>query len=805
MENVEHFGTLTERMKEFREEVLDEKPYIDAQRAILATLAYKENLNQPRVMVRAKMLEKVLDHMSIYIEDKALLAGNQATKNRNAPIFPEYTMEFVMKELNQFEKRDGDVFYITEKTKEQLREIAPFWQNNNLRARGEALLPEEVRVFMETGVFGMEGKLNAGDAHLAVNYERILKDGLRGYEKRVKEYKATLDLTDPESIDKYCFYNAVLIVLEAVRNFANRYSVLAKDLAEKELNQERKIELLEISRICSKVPYEPAETFQEAVQSVWFIQLILQIESNGHSLSYGRFDQYMYPYYDRDIKNGTIKESEALELLTCLWIKTLTINKVRSQAHTLSSAGSPMYQNVTIAGQTIDKKDAVNDLSFLVLKSVAQTRLTQPNLTVRYHKNINKHFLDECVEVMRLGFGMPALNNDEIIIPSFMDWQVKEEDAYNYSAIGCVETAVPGKWGYRCTGMSYINFPRMLLCTMNNGVDLTSNKRFTKGYGYFTEMESYEELLKAWDKTIREITRYSVIVENVIDKASERDVPDILCSALTDDCIARGKTIKEGGAVYDFISGLQVGIANMADCLAAIKKLVYEEKKITRQELWNAILDDFSSPKNKKIQEMLIREAPKYGNDDDYVDQLIVEAYDSYIEEIEKYPNTRYNRGPIGGIRYAGTSSISANVGQGMSTMATPDGRNAFEPLAEGCSPAHNSDKNGPTAVFKSVSKLRTNKITGGVLLNQKMTPQMLSTEENRQKLELLIKTFFNRLHGYHVQYNIVSKETLIDAQKHPENHKDLIVRVAGYSAFFNVLSKKTQDDIIGRTEQSLM
>lgn len=805
MENAEHFGRLTERMKEFREEVLDEKPYIDAQRAILATLAYKENLNQPRVMVRAKMLEKVLDHMSIYIEDKSLLAGNQATKNRNAPIFPEYTMEFVMNELDQFEKRDGDVFYITEKTKEQLREIAPFWQNNNLRARGEALLPEEVRVFMETGVFGMEGKLNAGDAHLAVNYERILKDGLKGYEKRVKEYKATLDLTDPESIDKYCFYNAVLIVLEAVRNFANRYSVLAKDLAEKELNQERKIELLEISRICSKVPYESAETFQEAVQSVWFIQLILQIESNGHSLSYGRFDQYMYPYYDRDIKNGTIKESEALELLTCLWIKTLTINKVRSQAHTLSSAGSPMYQNVTIAGQTIDKKDAVNDLSFLVLKSVAQTRLTQPNLTVRYHKNINKHFLDECVEVMRLGFGMPALNNDEIIIPSFMDWQVKEEDAYNYSAIGCVETAVPGKWGYRCTGMSYINFPRMLLCTMNNGVDLTSNKRFTKGYGYFTEMESYEELLKAWDKTIREITRYSVIVENVIDKASERDVPDILCSALTDDCIARGKTIKEGGAVYDFISGLQVGIANMADCLAAIKKLVYEEKKITRQELWNAILDDFSSPENKKIQEMLIREAPKYGNDDDYVDQLIVEAYDSYIEEIEKYPNTRYNRGPIGGIRYAGTSSISANVGQGMSTMATPDGRNAFEPLAEGCSPAHNSDKNGPTAVFKSVSKLRTNKITGGVLLNQKMTPQMLSTEENRQKLELLIKTFFNRLHGYHVQYNIVSKETLIDAQKHPEKHKDLIVRVAGYSAFFNVLSKKTQDDIIGRTEQSLM
>lgn len=804
MENKAYFGSLTDRMKAFREEVLDEKPYIDAQRAVLATQVYRENQNQPRVMVRALMLQKILENMSIYIEDKTLIVGNQATKNKNAPIFPEYTMEFVLNELDLFEKRDGDVFYITEETKQQLRDIASFWENNNLRARGEALLPEEVSVFMETGVFGMEGKLNAGDAHLAVNYEKILAFGLKGYEERVKDLKAKLDLTAPDSIDKNIFYKAVLIVIEAVHQFAQRYSKLAQELADKEKDSKRKAELLEISRICAKVPYEPATSFYEAVQSVWFIQLILQIESNGHSLSYGRFDQYMYPYYIKDIQEKVITKDEALELLTCLWIKTLTINKVRSQAHTLSSAGSPMYQNVTIGGQTPDKKDAVNELSFVVLQSVAQTRLTQPNLTVRYHKNINKAFFDDCIEVMKLGFGMPALNNDEIIIPSFINWGVKEEDAYNYSAIGCVETAVPGKWGYRCTGMSYINFPRVLLCAMNDGVDLTTGKRFTKGYGYFKDMKSYEELLSAWDKTVREMTRYSVIVENAIDKASERDVPDILCSALTDDCIGRGKTIKEGGAVYDFISGLQVGIANMADSLAAIKKLVFEEKKITPTELWNAILDDFQSDENKKIQAMLIDEVPKYGNDIDYVDNLVVEAYDSYLDEIKKYPNTRYHRGPIGGIRYGGTSSISANVGQGMGTMATPDGRNAYEPLAEGCSPAHNADKNGPTAVFKSVAKLPTEKITGGVLLNQKMTPQMLSTEENKQKLEMLIRAFFNRLHGYHVQYNIVSRETLIDAQKHPEKHKDLIVRVAGYSAFFNVLSKKTQDDIIGRTEQCL-
>lgn len=804
MENVEHFGALTKRMQEFREEVLDEKPYVDAERAVIVTDVYQKHQNQPRVMLRALMLKEILKKQSIYIEDKTLLVGNQATKNRNAPVFPEYTMKFIIDELDLFEKRDGDVFYITEETKQQLREIAPFWDNNNLRARGEALLPEEVSVFMETGVFGMEGKLNAGDAHLAVNYQRLLKEGLVGYETRVKELLAVLDLTDPDAIDKRIFYKAVLTVIEGVHTFANRYSILAKELSEKEADQNRKEELLKISHICSKVPYYPADTFQEAVQSVWFIQLILQIESNGHSLSYGRFDQYMYPYYKKDKEEGKITDEEVLELLDCLWIKTLTINKVRSQAHTLSSAGSPMYQNVTIGGQTVDKKDAVNDLSFLVLRSVAQTRLTQPNLTVRYHKNLNKAFYDECIEVVKLGFGMPAFNNDEIIIPSFINWGVKEEDAYNYSAIGCVETAVPGKWGYRCTGMSYINFPRVLLCTMNNGVDVTSGKRFTKGYGYFKDFKTYEELVSAWDKTVREMTRYSVIVENAIDKASERDVPDILCSCLTDDCIGRGKTIKEGGAVYDFISGLQVGIANMADSLAAIKTLVYDEKKLTQQQLWDAIMDDFTSEENQKIQQMLINEAPKYGNDNDAVDQLVVEAYDSYLDEIKKYPNTRYGRGPIGGIRYGGTSSISANVGQGMGTFATPDGRKAWEPLAEGCSPAHNCDKSGPTAVFKTVSKLPTEKITGGVLLNQKMTPTMIATEENKQKLELLISAFFNRLHGYHVQYNIVSKETLIDAQLHPEKHKDLIVRVAGYSAFFNVLSKKTQDDIIGRTEQSL-
>ena len=786
MENKAHFGSLTPRMQAYRESVLDQKPYIDAQRAVLATEVYKASLNQPPVMKRALMLQNILAKMDIYIEDETILVGNQSSVNRGAPVFPEYTMKFILDELDLFEKRDGDVFYITEKTKEQLRAIAPFWENNNLRARGEALMPEEMQVYMDTGFFGMEGKLNAGDAHLAVDYGHMLKLGLKGYEERAKKLKAELDLTDPAAIDKYQFYKAVLIVLDAVKGFAARYAALAREKAASAAGP-RKSELLEIAQICEKVPYEPAGTFHEAVQAVWFIQLILQIESNGHSLSYGRFDQYVYPYLASDLE-----------------IKTLTINKVRSQAHTFSSAGSPMYQNVTVGGQTAGDKDAVNKLSFLVLKSVGQTRLPQPNLTVRYHKNMNQAFMDEAIEVLKLGTGMPAFNNDEVIIPSFIEKGVKKEDACCYSAIGCVETAVPGKWGYRCTGMSYLNFPRILLMVMNNGIDMTSGKRFVKDYGNFRDMESFDDLMKAWDGAIRELTRASVVVENAIDLASEREVPDVLCSCLTQDCLGRGKTIKEGGAVYDFISGLQVGIANMADSLSAIKKLVYEEKKLSRDQLMQALASDFAGEEGERIRQMLINDAPKYGNDDDYADKLAVDAYASYLDEIKKYPNTRYGRGPIGGIRYGGTSSISANVGQGFGTMATPDGRRAREPLAEGCSPAHAMDRNGPTAVFKSVSKLPTHEITGGVLLNQKVTPAMLSTQENTKKLETIIRTFFNRLEGYHVQYNVVDRATLLDAQAHPEKHRDLIVRVAGYSAFFNVLSKATQDDIIGRTEQTL-
>ena len=798
-----YFGELTPRMAAFREELLNAKPQVCVERAVITTRVYRERQDQPLALKRAIMLREVLAGMSIFIEPQTLIAGNQASSNRSAPIFPEYAMSWVIDELDEFERRDGDVFYITEENKRKLREIAPFWEHNTVLDRGLAAFPPHSRLYYDLGIIKSEGNITSGDAHCAVNYGDMLRAGLGDYKRRAEEKLAALDLTDYRNIHKSYFYRAVVIVVDAVRAFARRYADLAFQTAQEEPDEARRAELLEMSRILNKVPYGPAESFREAVQALWLTHLVLQIESNGHSLSYGRMDQYLDPYYEADLAAGRITAAQADELLCNLWLKTYTINKIRSWSHTQFSAGSPLYQNVTIAGQTPDGRDATNPMSRLILQSVAQCRLTQPNLTVRYHRGLSDEFMRECVEVVRCGFGMPAFNDDEVIIPSFIAKGVKPEDAYNYSAIGCVETAVPGKWGYRCTGMSFLNFPKALLIAMNDGVDPASGTRLCEGAGHFRDMESFDEVKACWDKVIREMCRQCTVIDATCDMVLEENTADILCSALTDDCIERGLNMKEGGAVYDFISDLQVGIANLADSLAAVKKVVFEDAAVTPARLWEALEQSFEGPENERIR-ALLQAAPKYGNDDDYVDNLVVDAYNVYIDEMKKYHNTRYGRGPIGGIYYAGTSSISANVPQGAGTLATPDGRRAGEPLAEGCSPSHAADRNGPTAVFKSVSKLPTGEITGGVLLNQKVTPQMLQKEENREKLVLLLRTFFNRLHGYHVQFNVVSRDTLLDAQAHPENHRDLIVLVAGYSAFFNVLSRRTQDDIIERTEQAL-
>lgn len=795
---------VTRRIENMKDKLLSTKPSVCTERARIYTDVYKQHEAKPVIVKRALALEETLKNMSIFIDDGELIVGNQSSKMRAAPLFPEYAVSWILEEIDEFDKRPGDAFFISEDDKQEVRNICEYWKGKTLIEKGYGLMPELMKEIHEAKIIRAEGNLTSGDGHIAVNMERLFSIGIDGYLDIIRAQRRQLDLTTMEGLKKEQFYSAEEIGLTAVKDFITRFEHLAFMLSEVEKNSERKRELAQISENCARIAGGSPNTFYQALQLAYFIQLILQIESNGHSVSLGRLDQYLYPFYVSDKEKGTITDEFVVELLENTWIKLLSINKIRSWSHTRYSAGSPLYQNVTIGGQTVDGEDAVNELSFLILHSVGNMELTQPNLSVRYHKNLSDEFMKACIDVIEKGFGMPAFNNDEIVIPALMDLGVEKEDAYNYSAIGCIEVAVPGKWGYRVTGMSFLNFMRVFLAALRDGYDTESGKIFFKGIGSLEEFESFDDVMKAWEQQIRHYTEATVAIDTAVDCALEENVPDVVCSAFVDHCLERGKTLKEGGAKYDYISGLQVGIANLGNSLAAIKKLVFEEGKVGKEELMEHLESNFAEGKGEQVRQLLLNHAPKYGNDDDYVDRLLRDAYMSFINELAAYHNTRYGRGPIGGKYFAGTSSISANVPSGAVVPATPDGRKAYTPLAEGSSPSSGTDKRGPTAVFKSISKLPTAKITGGVLLNQKLSPVTIEKEQDKKKLMALLRTFFDDLEGWHVQYNIVSRDTLLKAQENPEEYRDLVVRVAGYSAFFTTLSPDTQDDIIARTEHAL-
>ncbi|WP_132927710.1 MULTISPECIES: formate C-acetyltransferase/glycerol dehydratase family glycyl radical enzyme [Sodalis] len=786
------------------------KPAVCTERARHYTEVYKLHLDKPLPIRRALALAYHLENRSIWIKNDELIIGNQASKVRAAPLFPEYTVDWLEDEIDELDTRPGAGYEVSEQDKAFIHEICPWWHGQTVRDRCFGIFTDEQKKIVESGIIKVEGNMNAGDGHLAVDYQSILEKGLDGLREKVAERRSRINLTDLADLHKEQFLKGVDITLAAVSKHIKRFAGLARSESETESRISRKIELQAIADNCDLIAHQPPQTFWQALQLVYFIQLILQIESNGHSVSFGRLDQYLYPYYRRDVElKQSLSRANAIELLQSCWLKLLEVNKIRSGSHSKASAGSPLYQNVTIGGQKLvngEAVDAVNPLSYAILESCGRLRSTQPNLSVRYHAGISSDFLDACIKVIRCGFGMPAFNNDEIVIPEFIKLGVEPEDAYEYAAIGCIECAVGGKWGYRVTGMSFMNMARMLLASLEGGRDATSGNVFLPQEKALSKenFASFDDVLMSWDRQIRYFTRKSIELEYVVDTMLEENVPDILCSALVDDCIERGKSIKEGGAKYDFVSGLQVGIANLGNSLAAVKTLVFEKKTIKQAELAKALATNFEGNSAEQMRQRLINGAPKYGNDDDNVDILLIRAYQAYIDELKNYVNPRHGRGPIGGTYFAGTSSISANVPYGAETQATPDGRKAKTPLAEGASPSASTDRLGPTAVINSVGKLPTGSILGGVLLNQKLNPTTLETSSDRAKLISLLRTLFEDRKGWHIQYNVVSRETLIDAKKHPDLHRDLVVRVAGYSAFFTSLSPESQDDIIARTEHTL-
>ncbi|KFD19351.1 formate C-acetyltransferase/glycerol dehydratase family glycyl radical enzyme [Yokenella regensburgei] len=804
-------NTLTDRIQAHKNALVHiVKPPVCTERARHYTEAYQQNMDKPVAVRRALALAHHLAERTIWIKHDELIIGNQASEVRAAPIFPEYTVSWIEKEIDSLSDRPGAGFAVSEENKRVLHEVCPWWRGQTVQDRCYGMFTDEQKALLATGIIKAEGNMTSGDAHLAVNFPLLLEKGLDGLRHKVDERRGRLNLTVLDDLHGEQFLKGIDIVLAAVSEHIIRFATLARTMAQSESRAQRRDELLMMAENCDIIAHQPPQTFWQALQLCWFIQLILQIESNGHSVSFGRMDQYLYPYYRRDVElNQSLSREQSIELLHSCWLKLLEVNKIRSGSHSKASAGSPLYQNVTIGGQNLvngQPQDAVNPLSYTILESCGRLRSTQPNLSVRYHAGMSNDFLDACVQVIRCGFGMPAFNNDEIVIPEFIKLGIEPQDAYDYAAIGCIETAVGGKWGYRCTGMSFINFARVMLASLEGGRDATSGKIFLPQAQALSKgnFRNFDDVLAAWDTQIRYYTRKSIEIEYVVDTMLEENVHDILCSALVDDCIERAKSIKQGGAKYDWVSGLQVGIANLGNSLASVKKLVFEQGAIGQQQLAAALADDFEGLTHEQLRQRLINGAPKYGNDDDSVDALLVRAYQTYIDELKQYHNPRYGRGPIGGNYYAGTSSISANVPFGAATMATPDGRKAGTPLAEGASPASGTDHLGPTAVIGSVGKLPAGSILGGVLLNQKLNPATLENESDKQKLMVLLRTFFEVHKGWHIQYNIVSRETLMEAKKHPDQYRDLVVRVAGYSAFFTALSPDAQDDIIARTEHTL-
>ncbi len=544
---------VSERVRKLREECIGSEPAICPERAVIITEAYKEDEDKQINIKRARAIAKVLDEMSIYILDGELIVGNHSSGPRAAPVFPEFAVKYIEEELDEFHKRTGDRFLISEETKRALKEIIPYWKGRTVKERILSMLSDEVIKGGQdyVGAFDDEWALENGDGHLAIDYPKLLRAGFNGLLEEIRAKLSALDLDDPQQLVKTYFYQSLIIIYEAAIRFAHRYADLAEALSGETDAPVRRQELIQIAAVCRKVPENPAETFWEAIQVVWFGQLIIQLETNGHSVSIGRFDQFVYPYYKDEKARGSLTEDQALELLHCLWIKLASITKLRSWSQTRLNAGHPMFQNLTIGGQKTGGEDAVNELTYLILDCHDSMRLSQPTLTARVHSNSPYRFLRRCVEVLSKGGGMPAFFNDEIIVPALLLRGVKKEDAYNYCMVGCVEPSVAGKWGGRY-GASNLNLTKCLELALNGGTDPRTGIYLHGDGRTLTDFNNIREIIDSCKDQISYYIKLYTMKDNIQDLVWEELHPTPFVSGLVDDCIERGKEIKKGGAVYDF-------------------------------------------------------------------------------------------------------------------------------------------------------------------------------------------------------------------------------------------------------------
>lgn len=762
-----------ERIQRMKDNLFKEKRQISLERALLYTESYQQTEGEPTIIRRAKAVAHILANAAISIREGELLVGNRTVRPRSGIISPEMDPYWILKEIDTIAERPQDQFEFTETDKEIYRQkLYPYWEGRSMKDFINGQLTDEVKTALADEVFKLN-QTDKGQGHIIMDFPAILSNGVGYYIDELKAKTAE----EPDNT----FFKAGLIIFQGMQQHFLRYADLATELSQQETEVNRQKELATIAAMCQKLSVEKPESFYEALQLLWMTSIVGQYESNASSLSLGRMDQYMYPYYQASLDNG-IPEAFLYEVLGDFYIKTNDVVLLRSESSAKCFAGFPTGYTVVLGGLDEYGHASVNPLSYIMLDLYHEVLLPQPNLSVRMNELIPRRFLLKTCETIRLGTGIPQLFNDEVCVPAFLSKGVSLDDARDYATVGCVETSIPGRT-YGLHDIALFNLLRIMELSMyelKDKIDVT-----------------YEELFETIKAKIAYYVELVAKGSDIVDLGHRQYAPTPFLSVLIQDCMEKGKDVTEGGARYNF-SGVQgIGEANLSDSLYVIKKMVFENHEMSFSELVEAMAANYTG-KYEALQKHVIQDFEKYGNDDDEIDLIAAQLFRYYAKELEKYTNVR------GGQFIAGAYTVSAHIPLGEAVGATPDGRKAQEQLADGgLSPMVGRDHLGPTAVLKSVSKLDNYLTVNGSLLNLKFQPNTLKGQQGLNKFADFLMAY-TKLKIQHVQFNVQSKATLLEAQKHPEKYTGLLVRVAGYSAFFVDLNKQIQDDIIARVEHEL-
>ncbi len=803
-----------ERVNKLRKVFLDRKFNIDIQRARLITQTYKEHPQLSAKLKTAYALENILEHVDIDLYEDELLAGELAAPAKAAPIYPEFSVEWIIDELRNhpFDQREHDKFYITDEDREELLELLEFWRGKTVADAVEANLTEDQKKGCEMGkkVYMTNLYHFGGVGHFVMNYEKLLRVGYQGLIAEAEGYLAALDQADSEYVEKKEFYEAMLIELRAACTYINRYAELAKQRSSQEEDPVRKKELQQIAANCRQVAGGPAKTMWQAIQLWHFATTITLIESNGHSVSYGRMDQWLYPYYKSDMENHIISKEFAQELLECAYVKMGNPSKLKDRMTVKVRNGRGWGgESLTIGGVNERGEDVTNDLTFMMLEASVHTRMINPWVCVRMHKNTPYELKVKVVECIRAGYGHPKIFNDEVAVKAMQRKGMSLSQARDYAVVGCVEPDLPGReYGYH--DAAYMNIAKVMELALNGGrcIDCSAScpryrecagngKTLGPNTGYLPEFQDIDEVLAAFDKQMQFWTDQMCSGLNLIDEIQKERKPLPYASAFFEGCMESGRDLGEGGTRYNFTGPQASGIGTCADILSTIKQLVFDEKRYTGEELLQAVRDNWEG---HDILYALVNSSKvhHYGNDDDYADDLFKKVFECYCQNITGRKN------PRGGYFCPGVYTVNANVGLGMDLGASLDGRKSGEPISDNMGPVHTKaashDISGPTAIANSVTKADHSLATNGTLLNWKFPPECVAGLEGRENLVGFIGTYLEK-GGMHCQFNIMSNEMMKAAMKTPENYRDMLVRVAGYSAYFVELGRPLQMDLIRRTE----